>query len=175
MFGKLISALGVAAIRGEVTAATRRLRLRAILAAVAVVLWILVFAFALAALAVWLASLVGPLWACAILAGFFALVAIGVQVWLHLVKSRGSSFAANLSRALAPIREAAEADRRQQHAAAPGSHAAAPGTDGHAEGGSHHMAEATSVGAMMVLAVVGYVMGRHFWHGDQPPPPGSDR
>jgi len=165
MLGKLISALGVAAIRGEVAAATRRLRLRAILTALTIVLWILVFAFVLAAFAVWLASVVGPVWTCAILAGFFAVIAIGVQVWLHLMKSRGTSFAANLSRALAPVREAMDADRRQHTS----------GAAGPADGEPNHLAEATSVGALMVLAVLGYVTGRHFWHGDQPPPPGNDR
>jgi hypothetical protein len=72
----LVSAIGLAALREELQRAARR----AALSAVAIVLWLVVFGFALAAFTVWLASIVGVIWALLIVAGVFALIAIVIHI-----------------------------------------------------------------------------------------------
>ncbi|MEJ0011068.1 MAG: hypothetical protein WDM94_00305 [Bauldia sp.] len=78
----LISAIGFAALKEEIRRATRR----AILATVAIVLWLIALGFLLAAFTVWLASVVGPIIACAIIAGVFIVIALIIQISLALTK-----------------------------------------------------------------------------------------
>ena len=163
MFARLLSALGVAAIRGEIASIVQRLRLRAILIALAVFLWLLAFAFALAAFAVWLSSELGAIAACAILAAAFAAAAIALHLWLRFMKRRSTPLVAGLSRSLAPLMQAANDARDSARAAA--------GAD---DPQGTPAAEAGSVGTLMVLAVLGYVMGRFLRPGDHSAP-GSDR
>jgi hypothetical protein len=80
MFSRLLASVGLAALEGELTAIARRARRRAILTAVAMLLWVVAFAFALAALTVFLAGLLGPLAACGIVGGVFAIVALILQI-----------------------------------------------------------------------------------------------
>jgi hypothetical protein len=81
MLSRLFAAAGMAALQGEVAAYARRTKRRAILLAVAALLWLLAFSFAIAALTVWLSELYGAIVACGILAGASAFVA----VILHLI------------------------------------------------------------------------------------------
>jgi hypothetical protein len=83
----LISTIGLAALREEI----RRGVQRATLAAVAAVLWIVVLAFCLAAFTVWLAGIVGVIWALLIDAGAFALIAIVVHIILAVTARRRAS------------------------------------------------------------------------------------
>ncbi|HVY18637.1 MAG TPA: hypothetical protein VHA70_00980 [Bauldia sp.] len=78
LFRWLISAIGFAALRDELRRAVRRTAV----SLVALVLWCVALSFGLAALTVWLATVVGVIWALAIVAGAFALVAIIMQVSL---------------------------------------------------------------------------------------------
>ena len=80
MFARLLSTVGLAALGGELADMARRARRRAILTAVAVICWLVAFAFALATLTVWLAGVVGPIAASGILAGAFAAMAILLQL-----------------------------------------------------------------------------------------------
>lgn len=80
MFSDALSSIGLAAIKGELAARARRTRSRVILIAVAIILWLLALGFALAALAIWLSGIVGPLAACGIIAGAFAVLALILQL-----------------------------------------------------------------------------------------------
>lgn len=80
----LISAIGFAALKDEIRRATRR----AILATVAIVLWLMALGFGLAALTVWLASLWGPIAACGIVAGVFVVAAVVIQISLAATKRK---------------------------------------------------------------------------------------
>jgi hypothetical protein len=72
----LISAVGFAALKGEAQAAIQRTTRRIFLYLVAMMLWVAAFGFAVAALAVWLSDKLGPIAACAIIAGAFAVVGL---------------------------------------------------------------------------------------------------
>jgi hypothetical protein len=74
----LISAIGFAALRDELRRAVRR----AALSIVALLLWVVALGFGLGAFTVWLATVVGVIWALAIVAGAFALIAIVIQIVL---------------------------------------------------------------------------------------------
>jgi len=88
VLARLLASIGLAALQGEITATVQRAKRRAILTAIAVVFWLLAFAFALAALTVWLAGVVGPLIACAAVAGGFAVVALILQLAASAQKRR---------------------------------------------------------------------------------------
>jgi len=88
MLARLLASVGLAALQGEITATVQRAKRRAILTAIAVVFWLLTFAFALAALTVWLAGVVGPLIACVAIAGGFAVVALILQLAASAQKRR---------------------------------------------------------------------------------------
>lgn len=77
----LIQATSLVALKGEAAAMARAARTRAILKTIEIVFWIVVIGFAFGAFVTWLASVVGPLWACAIIAGVAAVVAL----ILHLI------------------------------------------------------------------------------------------
>ena len=146
MLGQLLEAIGVAALKGEITAAVNRLKLRVILTAVAAVLWLLVFAFALAALTAWLATAVGAVAAAAIIAAVFVAGAIGVHVALVVIRRRSTPLTKALSNALAPLKAAAQD-------IPPGSEP----PDGEPGAGP----EAQSAGLLLALAAIGYALGRY--------------
>ena len=76
----LIQATSLAALKGEAQAMARSAGIRAMLKAAAVVLWLLVAGFLLAAFTIWLSGIVGPIPACAIVAAAFALTALVLQL-----------------------------------------------------------------------------------------------
>lgn len=80
MLSRLLSAVGLAALEGELAAMVRRARRRAILLAAAMLLWVVAIAFALATLTIWLAGELGPIAASGIMAGAFAVVALILQI-----------------------------------------------------------------------------------------------
>jgi hypothetical protein len=146
MLSRLFSAMGLAAFRGEIAATIRRLRLRLIVIGAVVAMWLLALGFAVAAFTAWLATLVGAIAACAILAGLFVVLALGLHLALRLMRRRSPSFMAGLSRAIAPLKQEDEQS---------GESVAEDGDDGHSAS-----REATSTATLLVLAAVGYVMGR---------------
>ncbi len=88
MVARLLASIGLAALQGEVRAAVQRAKRRAILTAIAAVLWLIAFAFALAALTVWLADAIGGPLACASIAGGLAVVALVLQIAASAQKRR---------------------------------------------------------------------------------------
>jgi len=78
----LIAAIGLAGVRADAMALAHRVKLGAATAALLALLWSAAFGFALAALTVWLAGVVGIAGACAIVAA--ALTAIGLGAHLAL-------------------------------------------------------------------------------------------
>jgi hypothetical protein len=85
----LISAIGFAALKDEIRRVTRR----AILATVAIVLWLITFAFLMVAFTIWLSSVLGAIWACVIIAGVFVVSALIIQISLAATKRRPSAAA----------------------------------------------------------------------------------
>lgn len=131
MLGRLISTIGLSALKNQVTSAAERTGRRAGLYALAAALWLTAFGFSLAAVAVWLTKLWGPIAAYAVVAGGLAVIALIVHLILALSARRRppqSDFGAALSGFAAP-------------AGAP----AGPGAD---------------IGALAVVAVVGWLLGR---------------
>lgn len=126
----MIQAASLAALRGEVAAIARRTSRRAMLTAIAVLLWALVAGFLLAAFVVWLSGVLGPIWACAIVAAAFAAVALV----LHLVAARMARDQPWV-RFKAHVRELVEA-------------------------AGQGAVEEGAVGALAVIALVGYILGR---------------
>ena len=84
----LISTIGLAALKGEVSAMASRAAQRSFLHVIAFLLFLLAFGFGLAAFTVWLSGVVGVIWACAIVAGIFAVIGIGIQIGLAMTKRR---------------------------------------------------------------------------------------
>jgi len=80
----LISAVGFAALKGEMSAMVRRASLRAGLTLFVILLWLGAFGFAVAALAVWLAAELGVIAACGILAAGFLVVGLVIQIALAI-------------------------------------------------------------------------------------------
>jgi hypothetical protein len=81
LFRLVMRAVGLAALKREATAAARATAIRVALTVVAGVLWLLVAGYLLATFTIWLAGIVGSIYACLIVAAIFALAAIV----LHLV------------------------------------------------------------------------------------------
>lgn len=130
MLGHLISAIGFSALKTEVTNAAERTGRRAGLYGLAAVLWLTAFGFLLAALAVWLTRLWGPIAAYAVVAAGLAVAALIVHLVVALSARRRPQ--SDFSAALAGL-------------AAPTGTAAGPGSD---------------IGALAVVAVVGWLLGR---------------
>jgi len=130
MLGRLISTIGLTALKNEVTTAAERTGRRAGLYALATVLWLTAFGFLLAALAVWLTRLWGPIAAYAVVAAGLAVLALIVHLILALSARRRPQ--TDFSAALSGL-------------AAPAGAAAGPGAD---------------IGALAVVAVVGWLLGR---------------
>lgn len=80
----LISAIGFAALKDEI----RRITRRAILATVAIVLWLIALAFLTVAFTIWLSTVLGPIWACVVIAGVFVVVALVIQISLAVTRRR---------------------------------------------------------------------------------------
>ncbi len=76
MLARLISTLGLATLRQEIAGTVRRGMMRAAMATVAVLFWLIAFGFALGALTAWLAATFGAVIACAIIAAGFAIIAL---------------------------------------------------------------------------------------------------
>jgi hypothetical protein len=146
MLGRLISTFGVAAVRGEIAAAVRGAKLRIILTAISSVLWLLAAGFAVAALTIWLAHVVGSVGATLILAAAFAVIAVALQIAVRLTKHNRPSLTGSLSGLMAPFKAAA-ADAE----AVVGNPTAPPGIGG----------EAGPTGALLILATIGYLLGRY--------------
>jgi hypothetical protein len=91
MLGGLLSTLGLAALKGEVTAMARRSAHRAALLAAAAVLWLTAFGFALAAVTVWLSRVLGVVTALAMVAAALAVVALVVHLILASTGRRPAS------------------------------------------------------------------------------------
>lgn len=138
--GSILTALGLAALKGEAKAAARRVGRRAAFAATTIVLLVLAFSFGLAALTVWLAGLVGVIWALLIIAAAMLVLALIVQ------------FIAYLSDRNPPRRQRF----RPQMAAAADLGQAASDEDAEAPTGS-------AVGSLAVIAVVGFVLARQLF------------
>jgi hypothetical protein len=88
MFSWLLSAVGLTALKAELTTMARRARQRFILFAVAAILWVVAFGFALAALTVWLAGVFGPMAAYLIIAAAFAVIAVALLLIASAVSRR---------------------------------------------------------------------------------------
>jgi len=97
----LISTIGVTALKGEVSAMIKRASRRAALTAVAFLLWLVAFGFALAAFVVWLSAQLGGIAACAIVAGIFAVLGVVIQIGLAIGNRRPAQTRSTLA-GLAP-------------------------------------------------------------------------
>ena len=78
----LLSAVDLIGLKGEASTMMRRVRRGALLVALVILLWLTAFGFAVAALALWLASELGGIAACAILAGALSVIGLGIQLVL---------------------------------------------------------------------------------------------
>ena len=130
---RLISAIGLAALKGEVSAILQRATRRALLMTIVLLLWLATFGFTIATLAVWLSAELGPIAACGIIAAGFAVVGLAIQVCLAL-----------------------SARRRRRARVPPGPRVATN------PGGSPN-ANAGNLGALAIVAVAGYLLGRRLF------------
>jgi hypothetical protein len=131
MLRSLITTVGLAAVTGQIAGAVRRASRRAGLAAAAGIMWLIAFAFGVAAFTVWLSDKLGVFWALTIVAGIFAVVGICLSVALALTANRQN-----------------QSSFQQQLAGM-----AAPAAAGAAGTGS-------MLGSLAFLAVVGWLLGR---------------
>jgi hypothetical protein len=129
MLGHLISALGLAALKGEATAAAQRAARRTAAWVAIGILWVAAVGFLIAALTIWLAGWLGGIAACVIIAAAFVVIGLIVQIAMAMTSRRRQRTEFNLS--------------------APGLSAS-----GSASG------PATDIGALAVIAVVGWLLGR---------------
>jgi hypothetical protein len=131
----LISAIGFAALKGEVSSVARRVGNRALLVALLALLWVTAFGLALAALTVWLSALVGVAAACGIVATGVALVGL-IILLVMIFGNRTESKAAPVGLPFPGL------------TANPGG---TPRIDG------------SSLGSMAVVAIAGYLLGRQLF------------
>lgn len=87
----LISAIGFAALKGEATSIARRASRRAMTVVLLGVVWLVALGFALAALAVWLSATLGAAVAFAIIGGGLAAIGLLAQVALILSDRNASA------------------------------------------------------------------------------------
>ena len=130
----LISAVGFAALKGEVSGIVQRAAQRAVLMLMVLLLWLGAFSFALAALAVWLSSELGPIAAYGIIAGGFAVIGIAIQVGLAISARSRKRAAPKMS--------------------IPGFTTSADGT---------HTPDVANLGSMAIVAIAGYLLGRQIF------------
>lgn len=97
MLGQLISAVGLAALKGEAAAAAQRAGKRTALYVLAVILWVTALGFLVAALTIWLAGKLGAVAACVIVAAALAVIGLAVQLGLMLTSRRRRQSGINLS------------------------------------------------------------------------------
>lgn len=91
----LIRAAGLAALKREATAAAKNTAIRVMLGVVAGLLWLLVVGYLLATFTIWLSTVVGPIFACLIVAAIFAVIALVLHLIAAQMKRQRHSF--NLS------------------------------------------------------------------------------
>jgi hypothetical protein len=130
MLARLISTVGLSALRREVAASVGRAGRRVGLYVAAAVLWLAASAFLLAALSAWLAGQLGTIAALAIVGG--ALAAIALIVHLGLVLSAHRRARPDYGEAIAGL-------------TGTGGSSAGPGAD---------------LGALAIVALVGWLLGR---------------
>jgi hypothetical protein len=129
----LVSAVGLAALKGEASAIARRVTIRASLTALGAVLWLTALGFAVAALAVLLSAELGVIPACAIIAGGLAVVGLAILVGLRLGAGRR---------------------RRRMPKPLAGLSSGLGGSPGADIGG---------LGSLAVIAIAGYLLGRQLF------------
>ena len=127
----LISAIGLAALKGEATSIARRASRGAMLAALLAAIWLTAFGLGLAALTVWLSVQVGVAAACAIVAGALAVIGLVAQVALALRSQKKSESGIGL-----PF----------------------SGLTANPDGTPN--ADTSNLGAMAVVGIAGYLLGR---------------
>jgi hypothetical protein len=132
----LISAIGFAALKGEVSGMVQRAARRAVLLLVVLVLWFAAFGFAIAALAVWLASELGVLPALGIMAGIFVAIAIAI----HLILA---------------------ADARKKPPRPAATAVPFPGLSTGPDGKTN--LDMTNLGSLTIVAVAGFLLGRQIF------------
>ena len=130
----LISAIGLAALKGEASTLARGVGRRAAVVALLAVVWMTAIGFALGSLAVWLSHELGVVAACAIIAAGLAVIGLGVQLAVVLSARRKPS-----SGFKSPLGDMGSN----------GLGAAFPG--------------GTNVSAMAVVAIAGYLLGRQLF------------
>jgi hypothetical protein len=96
----LISTIGLAALKGEATAIARRAARRAMLFVVLMIVWLAAVGFAVAALTIWLAGMLGGLAACCILAGVLLLIGLALLLGISLSSRSRERVTANLGGAM---------------------------------------------------------------------------
>jgi hypothetical protein len=130
----LISAIGLAALKGEASALARGVGRRAAIVVLLAAIWMTAIGFALGSLAVWLSDELGVVAACGIIAAGLAVIGLGVQLAVVLSdrrKPRGGF--------KSPLGEIGSN----------GIGAALPG--------------GANVSAMAVVAIAGYLLGRQLF------------
>jgi len=86
----LISAIGLAALKSEISAMAERAGRRAILYVLIVVLWLTALGFAVATFTIWLSGQLGAIAACGIIAAALAVLGLALQLGLTLSARRRS-------------------------------------------------------------------------------------
>jgi uncharacterized membrane protein YebE (DUF533 family) len=136
MLRGLISAAGLAVVRGQVTNAVKRTGRRAGLFALIIATWLIAFGFGLAALTVWLAGELGIILALTLIAGVFALIGLIMYVAMQM------------------------ADRKQKPAASPFPPQFAGLGAGSAKSATGESPTGALLGSIATIAVLGWLLGR---------------
>ncbi len=126
----LISTIGLSALKGELAEMGRRLARRAALYALAGVLCVAALAFLLAALTAWIATVLGAIAACCIMAGVLLLLGLIIFAGLAIGQRRHEKARPSLGVAMPNL-------------------------------GSPEVMTGASIA---LIAVTGYLLGRHFLH-----------
>jgi hypothetical protein len=134
MLGRLISGLGLVALRNEARAMAERAGKRAALYALAAILWLVALGYLVAAFTIWLSSELGAIAACAIVAA--ALAAVGLIVQVSLAMSAGRR------------------KRAEGSVSLPGFAATDPASDASGSGSGG------DIGVLAFVAVIGWRLGR---------------
>jgi hypothetical protein len=140
VLGSVLSAIGLAALRIEARAVARRVARRAALAAVTGVLLLTALGFALGALTVWLAQLIGAIAALLTVAGGLIVIAAIIQIAGRMGGSRRKPRAAS-----APPPRAASVRPTEP---APDADEPPPGS---------------ALGSVAVVAVAGFLLARQMF------------
>ena len=84
----LISTIGVTTLKGELSAIMKRAGRRVLLGAIGLLLWLTALGFALATFVIWLATELGAIAACGIIAASLAVLGLAIQIVLTVSSSR---------------------------------------------------------------------------------------